>query len=90
MTHFYLLKDFKNQYEVHNSLPKYYKKDRQNINVGIYTEHDGIIIGINWNVCKKHKLMAKQFFPNYSERKLIFNKNGEKFEKHLDNLIYKL
>lgn len=62
------------------------KKDTQNNNIGVYTERDGITIGINGKRYRKHKLIAKQFFHDYSETKPIYLKNGDKFDNHLDNL----
>lgn len=62
------------------------KKDTQNNNIGVYTESDGITIGINGKRYRKHKLILKQFFYDYSETKTIYHKNGDKFVNHLDNL----
>ena len=90
MAQFVSLKNFKDQYEIQITYPyTIIKKDTQNNNIGIYTEHDGIIIGINGKHYRKLKLIAKQFLPDYSETKLIYHEDVDKFDNHLDNLTYK-
>ena len=66
MTQFVPLKDFEDQYEIQTTYPYNIRsKDTQNINTGIYTERDGIIIGINVKLYRKHKLIAIQFLKDY-------------------------
>ena len=90
MSQFVPLKDFEDQYEMQTTYPyTIMNEDAQNNNLGIYTERDGIIIGINGKRYRLHRLIAKQFLPDYSERKPIFHKNGDIFDNHLDNLTYK-
>lgn len=36
-----------------------------------------------------HRLITKQFLPDYSKRKPISHKNGDIFDNNLDNLTYK-
>ncbi|KAK8836392.1 hypothetical protein M9Y10_039752 [Tritrichomonas musculus] len=90
MAQFVPLKGFEDQYEIQTTYPYNIRnKDTLNNNIGIYTKRDGIIIGLNGKRYRKHKLIAKQFLPGYSEPKPIYHKNGDKFDNHLDNLTYK-
>ena len=87
MAQFVPLKGFEDQYEIQTTYPYNIRnKDTLNNNIGIYTKRDGIIIGLNGKRYRKHKLIAKQFLPGYSETKPIYHKNGDKFDNHLDNL----
>lgn len=46
----------------------------------MYTERNGIMIGINNKPGKKYRLIAKKFLPDYSERKHIFHISRDKFD----------
>lgn len=46
----------------------------------MYTERNGITIGINGKWGKKYRLIAKKFLPDYSERKHIFHISRDKFD----------
>ena len=90
MSQFVPLKDFEDQYEIQTTYPFHLRHKETNVIFGgIYTERDGMIVMVGNKHYRLHRLIAKQFLPDYSERKPIFHKNGDRFDNHLDNLTYK-
>ena len=83
------LKGFEEDYEIMTTYPYNIRSiTTKKYNYGVHAKRDGIKINLNGKIYLKHRLIAKQFMPNYIDNKPIYHINGDKLDNHIDNLTY--
>ena len=85
------LKGFESTYEIMTEYPFNIRNiETHNIHLGIVSSRDGILINLNGKVYRKHRIIAQHFFDDFTPRKCVYHKNGNKKDNHLSNLTYHL